>query len=199
MNHKTLPGGYILFKTVNLQTQRRLALGINAAALGIAALMVAAAVFFIPFRRFISFQQPQASDALRLLLLVPAIFIYIVTHELIHGLFMRRYSGVKPKYGFSGLYAYAGSPAFFDRKSYLKIAMAPVWIWFLVLLAANLLLPDTLFWFAYILQILNISGAAGDFYITWVSRSMPADVLIRDWGYKMEFYCPVQKIPGGAG
>lgn len=198
MSYKTLPGGYVLFKTVNLQAQRRLAVGINAAALGIAAIMIAAAIFFVPFRRFISFSQPQASDALRLLLLVPAILIYIVTHELIHGLFMRRYSGMKPKYGFSGLYAYAGSPAFFDRKSYLKIAMAPVLIWFFLLLAANLLLPDTLFWFAYILQILNISGAAGDFYIAWISRAMPADVLIRDWGYEMEFYCRAEKVLKGA-
>lgn len=197
MNYKTLPGGYVLFKTVNLQTQRRLALGINAAALGIAGIMIAAAVFFIPFHRFISFSQPRSSDALRLLLLVPAIGVYVVTHELIHGLFMRRYAGVKPKYGFSGLYAYAGSPAFFDRKSYLKIALAPVVIWFFLLLIADLLLPDTLFWFAYILQILNISGAAGDFYIAWISRTMPADVLIRDWGYEMEFYCRAEKIVGG--
>ncbi len=196
MNYKTLPTGYILCKVVNLQKQRKLALCISAASIGIAIVMIFAAIFFIPFTRFISFSQPQASDALRLLLLIPAICFYVVSHELIHGLLMRRYSGVKPKYGFSGLYVYAGSSAFFARNSYLKIALAPVFTWFLLLLIANLLLPDTLFWFAYSLQILNIAGASGDFYIAWVSKTMPADVLIRDQGYEMEFYCRVEKVHG---
>ena len=103
-------------------------------------------------------------------------------------MFFRRYGKEKPKYGFSGLYFYAGSPVFFDRRSYLISALAPVVIWFFILLVLDTILPEKYFWFFYILQIVNLSGAAGDFYIAYLARSMPADVLIRDWGYQMEFY-----------
>ena len=188
MSCKDLPAGYVLTKTVDLQNDRKTALLINLGAVGVAAVMVLAAVFFVPFSRFISFSAPTSKDVLRLFLLVPAIAVYVVTHELIHGLFFRRCGKQKPKYGFSGLYFYAGCEAFFDRKSYLVIALAPVLIWFVILLVLDAALPGKYFWFFYILQIVNLSGAVGDFYIAYLARSMPADVLIRDWGYKMEFY-----------
>ena len=194
MSCKDLPASYVLTKVVDLQNDKKTALWVNLGAVGIAAVMVLAAVFFIPFSRFVSFSSPTAKDALRLFLLVPAIAVYVVTHELIHGLFFRRYGKEKPKYGFSGLYFYAGSEVFFDRRSYLVIALAPVVVWFAVLLILDAALPNRLFWFFYILQIVNISGAAGDFYITYLARSMPADVLIRDWGYKMEFYLRAEKV-----
>ncbi len=188
MSCKDLPQSYVLTKVVDLQNDRKTALWVNLGAFGITVVMVLAAVFFVPFSKFVSFSSPTAKDALRLFLLVPAIAVYVVTHELIHGLFFRRYGKEKPKYGFSGLYFYAGSPVFFDRRSYLISALAPVVIWFFILLVLDTILPEKYFWFFYILQIVNLSGAAGDFYIAYLARSMPADVLIRDWGYQMEFY-----------
>ena len=50
----------------------------------------------------------------------------MILHEIIHGGFMKAFSGLKPRYGFTGLYAYAGSDALFNRRQYLIIAFAPV-------------------------------------------------------------------------
>ena len=86
------------------------------------------------------------------------------------------------------MYAYAGSTAFFDKRSYMLIAMAPVVLLGLVLLLANLLLSVEWFWFVYIIQIVNISGAAGDIYVMNIIRKAPADTLVCDAGVSMKLY-----------
>ena len=194
MNYSALPPAYVVYQTVDLQRDRKIALLVGFLSVGIAAVMVIAAVFFVPFSRFLSFDAPTGADTIRLLLLIPAIVFYVVTHELIHGAFFRCYGKAKPKYGFSGLYFYAGSEGYYDRRSYGIIALAPVLVWFILLLVLDAVLPEKYFWFFYILQIVNLSGAAGDFYIAYLARTMPADVLIRDSGTAMEFYVRAEKI-----
>ena len=81
-----------------------------------------------------------------------------------------------------------GATPSFDRKSYLVISLAPVVLLGAVLLLLCALLPSSLFWFFYLLQIQNLSGAAGDLYLCLLLQKMPADLLIRDSGVAMEFY-----------
>lgn len=87
--------------------------------------------------------------------------LYLVLHELVHGICMRAFSGVRPHYGFTGLYAYAGSSAYFGKKPYIVIALAPIVVWGAVLAILNLLVPASWFWPVYFIQIINVSGAAG--------------------------------------
>jgi len=114
--------------------------------------------------------------------------VYIFFHEFIHGIFIKKYSGEKAKYGFTGLYAYAGSNAYFCKRQYLIIALAPVVLFGGVFLMLNVFLPPQWFWFVYLLQMINISSAAGDLYVTYITCRVPADVLIRDKGLEMIFY-----------
>ena len=67
--------------------------------------------------------------------------LYIFLHEFVHGIFIKRYSGKKADYGFTGMYAYAGSKPYFNKKSYLVIALAPVVLWGIVLTALLLIVP----------------------------------------------------------
>jgi hypothetical protein len=113
---------------------------------------------------------------------------YIVLHELVHGIFMKHFSGVKPKYGFTLMYAYAGSEAYFNKKSYIIIALAPVVIWGAVLGVLCAVLPQSWFWVVYLIQIGNISGAAGDFYVTFKFLKLPKDILVNDTGVAMTVY-----------
>ena len=193
MNYRVLPEGYELFRSINLQKDKRLAFLVNGLAVVIAVVMVLTAVPFVPFSTFISIHNPTLFDALRPLLLLPALLLYVVTHEWIHGFYMKRYSGVKPKYGFTGLYAYAGSSAFFDRRSYLIIALAPVIWWGALLMILNFALPISWFWFFYIMQIMNLSGAAGDFYVSVYMSRLPRTLLVQDSGVSMDVYLLVQK------
>lgn len=116
------------------------------------------------------------------------IVLYMILHELIHGAFMKTFSGRKARYGFTGIYAFAGSDALFTRKQYLIIAFAPVVILGILIAILTAAFYETAFWALYIIQILNLSGAAGDFYVGYLIARSGNDVLVRDLGTDMSFY-----------
>src|SRR5690625_4921212 len=63
------------------------------------------------------------------ILLIPLlILIYIIFHELIHGILMQYFSGISPKYGMSGPFIFAKSEAIFSKSSYILITIAPLLI-----------------------------------------------------------------------
>lgn len=188
-----LPEGYQLYRTVDLAKDRKLARKVALLSLGITVVMLALALPLVPFSTFFDFRMPSVSDGVRLLLFLPAMLVYVLSHEWIHGIYMKKYSGIRPKYGFSGMYAYTGSRAFFPRRIYLIIALAPVILWGGILLILNLTLPTSCFWFVYLLQILNFSGAAGDFLVSTIFSHLPPSLLVRDDGVRMELYLRMQK------
>lgn len=186
MNVGQLPEGYREFKTVDLLNNKKEMLTVNLAALLLGAVMVLPAALLVPFH---AYHKELLYNIFVPLLFLAALFLYILLHEAVHGVFMKKLSNVKPYFGFKGLmYAYAGSTAFFDKRSYMLIALAPVVLLGLVLLLANLLLPVEWFWFVYIIQIVNISGAAGDIYVMNIIRKAPADTLVCDAGVSMKLY-----------
>ena len=113
---------------------------------------------------------------------------YIVLHELIHGVFILLFSRKKPCFGFTGAYAYAGSEAHFCKVHYLVIALAPVVLFGVLFAALTAVLPEAWFWPVYFLQILNLSGAAGDCYVTCRFLRLPPDMLVRDTGIVMTVF-----------
>lgn len=186
MNVTQLPEGYREIKTVDLLNNKKEMLTVNLAALLLGAVMVLPAALLVPFH---AYHKELLYNIFVPLLFLAALFLYILLHEAVHGVFMKKLSNVKPYFGFKGLmYACAGSTAFFDKRSYMLIAMAPVVLLGLVLLLANLLLPVAWFWFVYIIQIVNISGAAGDIYVMNIIRKAPADTLVCDAGVSMKLY-----------
>ncbi|MBP3293454.1 MAG: DUF3267 domain-containing protein, partial [Clostridia bacterium] len=120
--------------------------------------------------------------------LVVGVLLYLVLHELIHGVFMRHYSGQRPFYGFTGMYAYAGSNCYFGHTAYTVIALAPIVLLGIALLLLNLFGGREWFWCIYFIQITNLSGAAGDLYVTRMFSRLPPDILILDVGVRMTVY-----------
>lgn len=182
-----LPDGYTEIKRINMQKDKKLAVLINIVALLIMVAAFFAGAVFVP----VSFEIGGDNFGVFLVnavLVLLAIVLYMFAHELIHGVFIKKYSGKKAKYGFTGMYAYAGSDAFFNKRQYIIIALAPVVLFGLVFLLLNIFLPRELFWGIYIIQMLNLSGAAGDLYITWLMGRLPADVLTNDEGFSMIIY-----------
>ena len=113
---------------------------------------------------------------------------YMILHELVHGVFMQAFSGERPRYGFTGMYAYAGSAALFSRRQYLFIAFAPVVLLGGLLAVLTAAFYETAFWYIYIIQIINISGAAGDLYVSWRISRIPGRLLVRDTGVVMTVF-----------
>ena len=130
-----------------------------------------------------------------LLLLAGAVLAYIPLHELVHGLVIHLYSGRRAKYGFSFAYAWAGSDCFFPKGPYLAVALAPVLFWGAVLAVIQALAPLGWAWWVYLLQMVNVSGAAGDLYTVWVTARLPEDILVRDSGTAMEIFAPRNGAP----
>ena len=176
-----LPSDYTPVMSVDLQNNKATATAVNIISILLMALMVVPVMFFVPLALF-------ASNLIGIVVLFAAYAAYIVLHELTHAAVMRQIKKKKVHFGFTGLYFYAGSNFYFDRKSYILIALAPVVLFGLIFGAINVYVPANWFWVVYLLQVFNISGAAGDFYVTFKFSRLPRDILIHDSGTAMTVF-----------
>lgn len=185
---QTLPESYTQIFEVDIQKNKRLSVMINVAAVIIGIAMAVPAAFIVPFFELFDMSQGLLMYSLRFLALMLGLLAYIILHELTHGVAMKICGSKKVKYGFTGLYAFAGSEDYYSKGSYIFIALAPVVLWGVILAVICPFLPPSWFWVAYIIQISNISGAAGDFYVTVKFSRFPADILVQDSGVGMRVY-----------
>ena len=184
---EVLPEGYKEILHIDLQKDKKLMLIVNGIAVLIMVLMLVVAAAIVPLTTLIDYEQP--SELLhKVAVLGIGSLAYIILHEAVHGIFMRRYCTAKVKFGFTGMYAYAGSEGYYCRKHYITIALAPIVIWGVVLLVANLLVPVSWFYVIYFIQVTNISGAAGDLYVSRKMSKLPQDILVRDTGVAMTVF-----------
>ncbi len=178
----TLPAGYAEKEAIDLQKDKKRMLLVNGLAVLIGLVMAALGVW-------ISARCGWTPDIdtyfFHLLVFLGGCVLYTILHELVHGIAMRAFSGIRPRYGFTGLYAYAGSDAYFCRRDYIVTALAPIVVWGVVLAVLQCLVPLAWFWVVYAVQIINISGAAGDLYVTVHMSRLPADILVQDSGVAM--------------
>jgi hypothetical protein len=185
---QTLPAGYEQIFEVDLQKNKKVAIWINAAAAIVAVIMAIIAAIFVPISSLFDMSQGIIHYFIRFGVLLGGMIVYIILHELVHGVTMKIFGAKKIKYGFTGLYAFAGCDDYFDKKSYIVIALAPVVLWGIVLAVANFLVPLQWFWVVYVIQMSNVSGAAGDVYVTAKFSRMPKDILVHDTGVGMTVF-----------
>ena len=126
-----------------------------------------------------------AAYLIRLVSLLALLVLYIILHEAVHGIAMRICGTKKVKFGFVGSYAFAASDDYYGKGAYIFIALAPVVFWGVVLAIINPFVPIEWFWAVYFIQITNLSGAAGDLFVTFKFLRFPKDILIRNVGVKM--------------
>ena len=182
MNHRTLPPGYRYAGTLDFMRNRAQMKALVILSLALAVLPAVGGLLAVP-----------VGPAWRLMAsrwymwpgLGLALLAYIPLHELTHGAAMYALSGVRPRYGLRLPYAYAGSTAWFDRRSHIVTALAPVVLWGAALQIAVARLPGEWFWPLWIIQISNLSGSAGDLYTAWILARMKGDLLIQDTGVRM--------------
>ncbi len=189
----TLPDGHKKAFAMDLEKDKRLMLLVNGISLAIFAVMAFIMHLFVPFYQLVLPQEGEAFWAAlpRVAVLFVALLAYIFLHELTHGVAMKLFGATKINYGFSGIYAYAGSNAYFSRGAYIIISLAPIVIWGIVLTVVNLLVPYNWIWTIYFIQIMNVSGAAGDFYVAIRLARCPDDVLVYDEGVGMLVFSAV--------
>ncbi len=188
-----LPAGYEQIEEIDLQKDKRLMFLVNGAALGILAVLGVLGNLAVPIGTLYDAGAGIGAMLLRIGVLLAGIVCYIALHELVHGVFIRRYSGRPASYGFTGVYACAGSAAYFAKRDYFVIALAPVVLWGAVLAVMAPLVPRSWFWVVYFIQLVNLSGAAGDLYVVWHFRKLPPSILVQDRGVSMAVYAPAHE------
>lgn len=183
-----LPEGYREIFSINLQKDKKKAFVINFLALVIVVVFAVPMHFYIPVTTLFSFEEGFKAYFIRLITLLFLSVLYLILHELVHGITMKYFGTKKIKYGFTGLYAFAGSDDYYGKRSYIIIALAPVVIWGLIIAVINAVVPEDWFWVVYFIQLSNISGAAGDIYVTVKFSKLPEDILVKDSGIGMTVY-----------
>lgn len=189
-----LPEGYRKFYTIDLQKNKKTSLLVNVLAVMIAVLLIVPMHFLVPISTLFAMENGLGSYMIRFVSLIVLTIAYIVLHELTHGIVMKLLGTKKVKYGFTGLYAFAGSDDYYDKKAYILIALAPVVLWGTVLAIINPFVPTEWFWVVYFLQIMNLSGAAGDYMVTIKFSGFPKDILITDYGLGMTVFSKSQAM-----
>ena len=188
-NPAVLPEGYQELFHIDLQKDRKLMLLVNGIGLGLFAAFALLGHFaFVPVTAMFDMEQGFGMYALRFAVMIAGLVVYLVLHEAVHGVCMWFFSGVKPSFGFNGMYAWAGSTAYFSKVPYLIIALAPIVVWGVVLAVICAVVPPAWFWVPYFIQVANLSGAAGDLYVTARFRKLPDTILVNDTGVAMTVY-----------
>ena len=183
-----LPDGFVEIYSIDLKKNKKAALLVNALAIIIGVALAIIGHFIVPITTLFSMDSGITMYMLRLLVLVISLILYIILHELVHGIAMKICGTKKVKYGFTGLYAFAGSNDYYDKISYIFIALAPIVVWGMILAVINIFVPAEWFWIVYFIQLSNLSGAAGDLYVTVKFSKMPRDILIFDYGVGMKVF-----------
>jgi hypothetical protein len=117
------------------------------------------------------------------------IFITLIVHELVHGLFFWLFTKEKPVFGLGPGYAYAAAPDwFFPKYKYLVIGLSPLILLTVVGLASIPVVPAAWVGIIFLAIVFNAGGAVGDLYICFRIGGERWNIRVRDTGDGFEIY-----------
>ncbi len=128
--------------------------------------------------------------------------IYVVLHELLHGIAYKIATGEKLKFGLSWSCAFCGVPSIFVYRKYALLALLlPLVSFTLILLplmavciifvgGSHSLLATVAYYALSVLLGINIGGSTGDMYVAYLLlfKFKRSDTLIRDIGPEQYIY-----------
>jgi len=195
-----LPENYRLVKTVDA-TKAPFAVVFNL--LSLVMMVGAFAVLYFAFGTDVSLIKeqfltlPDFTKILALLLLVVGFIVYIVLHELVHGVVYKAFTKRKLTFGVTMTCAYCGVPdVFVYRTASLCALLAPFVIFSIAFIVPMFFLQNTV-WFLLLAALfaMHFGGCVGDLYITvlYVFKFRDGKTLMRDTGPVQTFYLPHEK------
>jgi hypothetical protein len=189
---KNLPETYQLINRIDLRENFRLALSLNIAAIPL---------FFGFSWLFLKITNALRPDSIELwgvlgdlrngVVILLAVIIIIILHELTHGFFFWYFTRTRPKFAFKFVYAYASSPNWYiPRNQYLLIGLSPLILLSIFGFVLIQVLP--IYWVAvvYIMITFNAAGAVGDIMICGWLLTKPRQFYIRDEGDAVQIFAP---------
>ncbi len=195
-----LPENYRLVKTVDA-TKAPFAVVFNL--LSLVMMVGAFAVLYFAFGTDVSLIKeqfltlPDFTKILVLLLLVVGFIVYIVLHELVHGVVYKAFTKRKLTFGVTMTCAYCGVPdVFVYRTASLCALLAPFVIFSIAFIVPMFFMQNTV-WFLLLAALfaMHFGGCVGDLYITvlYVFKFRDGKTLMRDTGPVQTFYLPHEK------
>ena len=195
-----LPENYRLVKTVDA-TKAPFAVVFNL--LSLVMMVGAFAVLYFAFGTDVSLIKeqfltlPDFTKILALLLFVVGFIVYIVLHELVHGVVYKAFTKRTLTFGVTMTCAYCGVPdVFVYRTASLCALLAPFVIFSIAFIVPMFFLQNTV-WFLLLAALfaMHFGGCVGDIYITvlYVFKFRDGKTLMRDTGPVQTFYLPHEK------
>ena len=191
-----LPENYKLDKTIDA---KNFLFGLL---LNVLALVVGGIVFFITYiLKFQNLQIPENDRQVLLQLLISILIVglgfivYIVLHELTHGIFYKYFTKQKLKFGLTLTVAYCGVPNVYVRKKETIIAcLAPLVIYTILFAMIIIFLPSNIINLTVTLLFsLHVGGCSGDIYLSLILLTKyKKDTYIKDTGPTQYIYKKVQ-------
>lgn len=118
-----------------------------------------------------------------LVVLMLGMMSVFLVHELVRGVLMRIFSGVKPIIRYVGSYPHAACEAYFGRNVQQIINVVPLVVIVLMLLVLLLTTADMSWkWMIWLILTVGVCSCVGDVYVTLRMMHMPEDILVLNVG-----------------
>lgn len=190
---KELPSGYTEALHINA-LDKKLGLVLNLAALVIMAVVVL--VGLIPIFIGEPFEYDSITGFVASSVFIVAMLLYMVLHELVHGVAYKILTKEKLSFGISWSCAWCGVPNIYVyRRASLIALVAPLITFTVILLPLTVLLYFVSpYYYIVSLAILatHLGGCIGDIYMTFLllTRFKDDAILVRDTGPEQYIYIP---------
>lgn len=172
---------------IDPEEDKKLRLYLSLGAVGLAAVLVGIGCIFVPIAKLYDVGGV-GSFVLRAALIIVMTAVYYCVHELMHACVLKRLTGDTAKIVLEKHHVRCVSDTVFTLKGYIIYCFAPVVIIGTVLLILNIVLPERFFWQVYIIQIINIAGAAGEFYAAYRLIKERKELAVLDDGEKLTYW-----------
>lgn len=137
-----------------------------------------------------------AGNIVIVIVFILSMFLYIVLHELTHGLFYKIFTHEKLTYGFTLTVAYCGVPNLYvKRKAAIITTLAPFVVFNIVFLVPIFFIPNLAIKFLLIvLFAFHFGGCIGDLWVAiyLIFKNRDKQVIVNDTGPKQTFYVKVE-------
>lgn len=182
--YKEIPDGYKEFKVIDAKNTKTI-LWFNVISL---IMLVVAIVPFIILKP-IDFSETYLFIPF-ILIMGFGMIVYIILHELTHGLVYKLYTKQKLTFGLTLFVAYCGVPNIYvSKRVALASVLAPFVTYSIILIPILILMPANLIYLALLIIFgIHFSGCVGDLYVTYILVKTKGKVLMNDTGPKQTFY-----------
>jgi hypothetical protein len=193
-----LPESYQLVRRIDLREDRSLLIRLSLLSLilflpAYGVFLTLGVVIHPEIQTFLQMISSATPVLQRIIAILSSLALFMLWHELLHGLFFWLFTHQVPKFGLSAAYAFAAAPGWYlARHPYLWIGIAPaILLSFFGAILFPLIPPAWCFVWAFGLAI-NLCGSVGDFYVVGWLLSRPDSALIQDHGDVILVFEPAQ-------